>query len=65
LVQGHFNIASDVKFLGDLGDQGSGKVSMNAGIAAVVPAQDIYDLLMSEVVVEQRDKLLGRITGQA
>jgi hypothetical protein len=57
LVQSHYDIKSDVKFIGDVG---SGEVSMNAGIAAVVPAQDIYDLLMSESVVAQRDELLSR-----
>jgi len=61
LVQGHFNIPSDVKFIGDIGEQGSGRVPVNAGIAAVVPAQDIYDLLMSDPVVEQRDKLLKQM----
>jgi hypothetical protein len=55
LVQGHYDIKSDVKFIGD-----TGTVSMNAGIAAVVPAQDIYDLLMSGSVVAQRNDLLSR-----
>lgn len=58
LVQGHYNIKSDVKFIGD-----TGEVSMNAGIAAVVPAQDIYDLLMSDSVVAERDDLLDRSAG--
>jgi hypothetical protein len=61
LVQGHYSIKGDVKFVGDIGEQGSGQVSMNAGIAAVVPAQDILDLLMSEAVADQRNQLLGRI----
>jgi hypothetical protein len=51
LVQGHYDIESDVKFIGDVGE---GRVSMNAGIAAVVPAQEIHDLLMSEEVVDER-----------
>ena len=53
LVQGHYDIKSDVKFIGDVG---TGEVAMNAGIAAVVPAQDIHDLLMSEDVVAERDQ---------
>lgn len=57
LVQGHYDIKSDVRFFGDVG---TGEVSMNAGIAAVVPAQDLHDLLMSEDVVAQRDELFGR-----
>lgn len=53
LVQGHYDIKSDVKFIGDVV---TGEVAMNAGIAAVVPAQDIHDLLMSEDVVAERDQ---------
>jgi hypothetical protein len=46
LVQGHYDIEREMKFQGDIG-----KVSSNAGIAVVVPAQDIYDLLVSEDVI--------------
>lgn len=35
-----------MRFQGDLG-----KVSSDVGIAVVVPAQDIYDLLVSEDVI--------------
>jgi hypothetical protein len=42
LVQGHYDIQWEMRFLGDLG-----QVPINAGIAVVVPAQDIYDLLIS------------------
>ncbi len=57
LVQGHQEIKSEVAFIGDV--LGSGKVPVNAGIAVVVPAQEIHDLLMSEVVVTERDELSG------
>jgi hypothetical protein len=49
LVQGHYDVEHEMKFQGDVG-----KVALNAGIATVVPAQDIYDLLMSEEVVAAR-----------
>jgi hypothetical protein len=49
LVQGHYDIEREMKFQGDVG-----RVPANAGIATVVPAQDIYDLLMSEDVVAER-----------
>jgi hypothetical protein len=41
LVQGHYDVEREMKFQGDVG-----KVSANAGIAVVVPAQEIHDLLM-------------------
>ncbi|MCA1703536.1 MAG: hypothetical protein LC808_09870, partial [Actinobacteria bacterium] len=37
LVQGHYGIEQEVAFTGDI--LGSGKVPVNAGIAAVIPAQ--------------------------
>lgn len=55
LVQGHQEIKSDVAFIGDV--FGTGKVPVNAGIAVVVPAQEIHDLLMSEGVATERDEL--------
>jgi hypothetical protein len=40
-----------VKLLGD-----TGTVSVNAGIATIVPAQEIHDLLMSDnVIAAERD----------
>jgi len=60
LVQGHYNIEGDVKFVGDIDDQGSATVSMNAGIAVIVPAQDVYDLLMSGEIKEKREEAFGR-----
>jgi hypothetical protein len=56
LVQGHYDIKSDVKFIGDVEE---GQVAINAGIAAVVPAQEIYDLLMSGEVLAERDEARG------
>jgi hypothetical protein len=41
LVQGHYDIEREMRIQGDVG-----KVSSNAGIAVVVPAQHIYDLVM-------------------
>jgi hypothetical protein len=49
LVQGHYDVESETKLLGDVG-----KVKVNAGIATVVPAQEIYDLLMSDEVIAER-----------
>jgi hypothetical protein len=49
LVQGHYNTGSEVKLLGDVGE-----VKVNAGIATVVPAQDIYGLLLADEVVAER-----------
>jgi hypothetical protein len=56
LVQGHYDIESEVKLLGDVG-----QVKVNAGIAVVVPAQEIYELLMSDDVVAERDQAAGKI----
>jgi hypothetical protein len=49
LVQGHYDVHREMRFQGDVG-----QVSVNAGIATVVPAQEIHDLLMSEEVVAER-----------
>jgi hypothetical protein len=49
LVQGHYDIRREMKFLGDVGE-----IPVNAGIAVVVPAQDVYDLLMSPEAVAER-----------
>lgn len=59
LIQGHYTIKSEVKFLGDVEPEDKGHVSMNAGIAVIVPAQEIHNLLMAESVVEQRNLLLS------
>jgi len=54
LVQGHYDIKQGVESIGDLG---SGKVPVNAGIAAIIPAQNIVDTLMQEELVEEREEL--------
>lgn len=54
LVQSHYEISSDVELLGDF--LGSGKVPINAGIAAVVPSQKIVDVLMDDELVNDREK---------
>jgi hypothetical protein len=56
LVHGHFEIKSDVKFLGDI--LGSGSIPLNAGMALVIPAQHIIDLLMSEALVKERQAIV-------
>jgi hypothetical protein len=54
LVHGHYEIKQDVAFLGDI--LGSGKVPVNAGMAAVIPAQKVIDVLMTEELVEERKR---------
>jgi hypothetical protein len=55
LVHGHYEIHQEIALLGDVG---SGKVPVNAGIAALIPAQKITEVLMHDELVEQREKLL-------
>jgi hypothetical protein len=55
LVHGHFEIRTDVEFIGDI--TGSGHVNVNAGMAAVIPAQKIRDTLMEKELVEERERL--------
>jgi len=62
IVQGHYEIKSDVAFLGDI--LGSGKVPVNAGMAVVVPAQEINDILMDEELVAARDRALRGQIGE-
>ena len=54
LVHGHYEIKSEVAYKGDI--LGSGKVPINAGIAAVVPSQKIIEVLMDEDLVKKREK---------
>jgi hypothetical protein len=56
LVSAHYEIKSDVKFLGDI--LGSGSVPLNAGMALVIPAQHIIDVLMSEDLVKERHEIV-------
>jgi hypothetical protein len=55
LVHGHYDIEQEVAFTGDI--LGSGRVPVNAGIAIVIPAQKIIDILMDEELVAQRHRL--------
>ncbi len=52
LVQGHYEIGKDVEFLGDM--LGSGKVPVNTGMAIVIPAQKILDMLLLPQLAEHR-----------
>jgi hypothetical protein len=53
LVHGHYNITSDVEFVGDF--LGRGEVPINAGMAVVVPSQKIIDVLMDDDLVKDRE----------
>jgi hypothetical protein len=53
LVHGHYEIKTDVEFIGDI--TGSGHVNVNAGMAAVIPAQKIRDTLMERELEEERE----------
>jgi hypothetical protein len=55
LVNGHYDMDTDVKFMGDM--PGSGKVPLNTGIAIVIPAQKILDLLATPELVEERESM--------
>lgn len=55
---GHFSIEEEVAGTGDLGE---GKVSINAGISAIVPAQELIDLLLLDELKEQREALVAEI----
>ena len=52
LVSSHFELSQDVKFIGDI--LGSGKVDINAGIAIIIPAHFISELLLGDELIEQR-----------
>ena len=54
LVHGHFDIKQDIRLIGDVATGAS--VSINAGMAIVIPAQEIFNTLMMEEVVEDREK---------
>jgi hypothetical protein len=59
LVHGHHNIQEEVSFTGNV--FGKGKVPINAGIAVVVPAQKIIDVLMQEDLVKDREEMLKKL----
>ena len=62
LVHGHYDIKTNVEFIGDI--TGSGHVNVNAGIAAVIPAQKIRDTLMDKELVEERERLRQELAKQ-
>jgi hypothetical protein len=62
LVHGHYDIRTNVEFIGDI--TGSGHVNVNAGIAAVIPAQKIRDTLMEKELVEERERLRQELAKQ-
>ena len=55
LTHGHWEMGQDV-LAPDGNIIGSGKVSVNSGIAAIIPAQKIIDTLMKEELEEDRKK---------
>lgn len=61
LVSGHYTIPEKVVLRGDLADEGSATLPVNAGMAIVIPAQHIVDLLMQEELVEGREKAKKRL----
>lgn len=63
LVSSHFELPQDVKFGGDI--LGTGTVSMNSGLAIVIPAHYINEILSSEECVEQRRKIEDIIKNQS
>jgi len=50
LVHGHYKIDEDVDFVGDI--LGSGSVGINSGIAVVIPAHKISELLLTGDLAE-------------
>jgi hypothetical protein len=55
IVQGHFDIPRKVE-KGEVGFR-AGQVRLNAGIAIVLPAQNLLDLVIREDVVEDREQV--------
>ncbi len=56
LVYGHYPIKQEVVEKGNI--LGGVEVPINAGIAVVIPAQKIYDTLMCEELVSERNRIL-------
>lgn len=61
LVHGHYEINQEVQFIGDI--PGEGSVPLHSGISAIVPAQDIIDLLMDQELVRDRLESLKLLNG--
>jgi hypothetical protein len=55
LIQGHFHEKAKVKFPGD--PEATGRVPINYGIAIIVPAQAVWEVLMYEELQEQREEI--------
>jgi len=60
IVHGHFSKRQELKLLGSISNEGGGNVKMNLGMAIVIPAQKIVDLLMREDFVAERDKIVKK-----
>jgi hypothetical protein len=50
VVQGHFDISQDVAYQGEF----AGRVAINAGIAVIIPGQQVLDLLREEKAGRER-----------
>jgi hypothetical protein len=63
LVQGHSFIKQDVIFAGDidLDEKDKLKVNMNAGMAIILPASKIMEILMMDELIDQRERALNGI----
>lgn len=62
VVQGHFEAPSDPQVLGDLGGEEGGGTQENAGMAVVVPAQFIVDLLHEGDLTAERVAFAQRLS---
>ena len=60
LVSGHYEIPTYVTFLGDASP--SAKVPVNAGMALVIPAEAIVEVLMGEPFLGQRERARALFT---
>jgi hypothetical protein len=61
LVSHHYTIPEKATLRGDIADEGSVTLSINAGMAIVIAAQDIVDLLMEDEFVTQREDLAKQL----
>lgn len=57
LVQGHYDIPQKVRFVGDM--LGTGDVPVNAGIAAIIPAEEILKVLDCDEFSDDREARYG------
>jgi hypothetical protein len=62
VVHGHYDIHREIEFVGDV--LGGGKVPINAGIAIVIPAQKIAELLMQDDLVQERRKSFAEMVAR-